>query len=136
MTSNGTTEEGTKPPSSLVNKLQFGAVATGTLERAARLEELPIDSIWTGGHVASRNPSTEAMMSLARLSAVTERVKIGTAILLLPLYAPAIVAKQIADLDNDTGGRLVLGVGVGGSTPRNSGPAMSPSTREGGGPTR
>jgi probable F420-dependent oxidoreductase len=53
-------------------------------------------------------------MSLARLSAVTQRVKIGTSILLLPLYQPAIVAKQIADLDRATGGRIVLGVGVGG----------------------
>jgi alkanesulfonate monooxygenase SsuD/methylene tetrahydromethanopterin reductase-like flavin-dependent oxidoreductase (luciferase family) len=63
------------------------------------MEELAPDSLWTGGHIASRNPSTEAMMSLARLSALTDQVKIGTAILLLPLYEPAIVAKQIADLD-------------------------------------
>jgi alkanesulfonate monooxygenase SsuD/methylene tetrahydromethanopterin reductase-like flavin-dependent oxidoreductase (luciferase family) len=57
------------------------------------------------------------MVGLARLSAVTERVKVGTSILLLPLYAPAIVAKQIADLDNATGGRVVLGVGIGGEYP-------------------
>jgi probable F420-dependent oxidoreductase len=79
---------------------------------------LPIDSLWTGGHVASRNPSPEAMMSLARLSAVTERVRVGTATLLLPLYPPAIVAKQIADLDNATHGRVTLGVGVGGEYPQ------------------
>ena len=53
-------------------------------------------------------------MGLARLSAVTERVLIGTSILLLPLYPPAIVAKQVADLDRATGGRVVLGIGVGG----------------------
>lgn len=57
-------------------------------------------------------------MSLARLSAVTERVKVGTSILLLPLYPPAIVAKQIADLDRATGGRVVLGVGIGGEYPQ------------------
>jgi probable F420-dependent oxidoreductase len=83
----------------------------------ARLEALPIDSLWVGGHVASRNPTPEAMMGLARLSALTERVTIGTAILLLPLYPPAIVAKQLADLDRATGGRTVLGVGVGGEYP-------------------
>jgi alkanesulfonate monooxygenase SsuD/methylene tetrahydromethanopterin reductase-like flavin-dependent oxidoreductase (luciferase family) len=54
------------------------------------------------------------MMGLARLSAVTHRVTIGTSILPLPLYQPAIVAKQIADLDRATGGRIVLGIGVGG----------------------
>ena len=78
------------------------------------LEALPIDSLWVGGHVASRNPTPEAMVQLARLAAVSSRVRIGTSILLLPLYPPAIVAKQIADLDRLTGGRVTLGVGVGG----------------------
>ena len=44
-------------------------------------------------------------------------MRVGTAILLLPLYPPAIVAKQIADLDRATGGRVTLGVGVGGEYP-------------------
>ena len=94
--------------------LSIGLMAAGDLNRVAELEQLPIDSLWTGGHVASPNPSPEALMGLARLSAVTRQVKIGTAILLLPLYQPAIVAKQIADLDRATGGRVILGVGVGG----------------------
>jgi probable F420-dependent oxidoreductase len=98
--------------------LSVGLVSGGDLKRTAGLEQLPIDSLWTGGHVASRNPSTEAMMSLARLSAVTERVKIGTSILLLPLYPPAIVAKQVADLDRACAGRLILGIGVGGEYPQ------------------
>ena len=58
------------------------------------------------------------MVSLARLSAVTERVQIGTSILLLPLYPPAIVAKQIADMDRATNGRIILGIGVGGEYPQ------------------
>lgn len=98
--------------------LKIGLVAPGELARAAALEGLPIDSLWTGGHVASPNPSPEALMGLARLSAATERVKIGTSILLLPLYSPAIVAKQVADLDRATGGRVILGVGVGGEYPQ------------------
>jgi probable F420-dependent oxidoreductase len=99
-------------------KLSIGFVATGSLARAAAMEDLPIDSLWTGGHVASRNPSTEAMVSLCRLSAVTSRVRLGTSILLLPLYQPAVVAKQVADLDRDTSGRIVLGVGIGGEYPQ------------------
>jgi probable F420-dependent oxidoreductase len=98
--------------------IEVGFMSGADMKRVAQLEALPIDSIWTGGHVASRNPSTEAMMSLARLSAVTERVKLGTSILLLPLYPPAIVAKQVADLDRATGGRLILGIGVGGEYPQ------------------
>lgn len=97
--------------------IQIGVVTGGDVRRAQALEALPIDSLWTGGHIASPNPSPEAMTNLARLSAVTERVTIGTSILLLPLYEPAIVAKQIADLDRSTGGRVVLGVGVGGEYP-------------------
>ncbi len=58
------------------------------------------------------------MINLARLSAVTERVRIGTAVLLLPLYSPAIIAKQTADLDNATAGRVTLGVGIGGEYPQ------------------
>jgi probable F420-dependent oxidoreductase len=83
-----------------------------------RLESLPIDSLWVGGHVASPNPSPEAMVQLARLGALTQRVRVGSSILLLPLYPPAIVAKQIADLDHATGGRVTLGVGVGGEYPQ------------------
>lgn len=57
-------------------------------------------------------------MGLARLAALTERVRVGTSILLLPLYPPALIAKQTADLDRATGGRLILGVGVGGEYPQ------------------
>jgi probable F420-dependent oxidoreductase len=100
------------------DSLAVGIVFTGGIKRARAMEERPIDSLWTGGHIASRNPSTEALMSLARLSAVTDRVRLGTSALLLPLYQPAVVAKQIADLDRATGGRIVLGVGVGGEYPQ------------------
>ena len=98
--------------------VEVGLVASGDRRRIEALEALPVDSLWVGGHVASRNPSPEAMMGLARLGALTERVRIGTSILLLPLYPPALVAKQVADLDNVTGGRVVLGVGVGGEHPQ------------------
>ena len=57
------------------------------------------------------------MLAVQFEGAVTERVRIGTSILLLPLYPPAIVAKQIADLDRASGGRVTLGVGIGGEYP-------------------
>jgi probable F420-dependent oxidoreductase len=97
--------------------IRVGFTTGGSTEEVAALEALAIDSLWVGGHVASPNPSPEAMMALARLTAVTERVRVGTAILLLPLYAPAIIAKQVADLDRASGGRLTLGVGIGGEYP-------------------
>jgi probable F420-dependent oxidoreductase len=84
----------------------------------ARLEQMGADSLWTGGHIASRNPSPEAMIGLAHLAEHTTDVAIGTAILLMPLYPPALVAKQIADLDRISAGRIALGVGIGGEYPQ------------------
>jgi len=97
-----------------LNELGIGFVTGANREAVEALEELPIESLWVGGHVASPNAAPEAMVQLARLTALTRRVRVGTSILLLPLYPPAIVAKQIADLDHATGGRITLGVGVGG----------------------
>ena len=99
-------------------ELRFGVLFNGEPQRAARLERQGFDSLWAGGHIAAASPTGEALTALARMSAVTERVLLGTAVLLLPLYPPAIVAKAVADLDRVTGGRVVLGVGVGGESPQ------------------
>jgi probable F420-dependent oxidoreductase len=97
-----------------VDRLQIGFVTGAGSEEAAALEALGVDSLWVGGHVSAPNPTTEAMVQLARLSALTRRVRIGSAILLLPLYPPGLVAKQVAELDRASGGRVTLGIGVGG----------------------
>ena len=54
---------------------------------------------------------------MARLVEQTASATVGTATLLLPLYPPALVAKQVADLDRASGGRVALGIGVGGEYP-------------------
>jgi probable F420-dependent oxidoreductase len=89
-----------------------------TAEDAGTLESLPFESLWVGGHIASRTGAPEVMMQLARLAALTTRVQIGTSALLLPLYPPAIIAKQVADVDRASGGRVILGIGVGGEHPQ------------------
>ena len=101
-----------------ITEFSVGLVCQPERSLVETFEALPVDSLWVGGHVASTNPSPEAMVQLAQLAALTSRVRIGTSILLLPLYPPAIVAKQIADLDRATGGRVTLGVGVGGEYPQ------------------
>ena len=61
--------------------VRIGLVGGADARQVAALEAMPIDSLWTGGHIASRNPSAEAMMNLARLAALPERVTVGTSIL-------------------------------------------------------
>ena len=92
----------------------FGFSAPTTRAEVHELELLGAASLWVGGHIASRNPSPEAIVWLARLVEQSERAMLGTATLLLPLYPPGIVAKQLADLDRAAHGRLTIGIGVGG----------------------
>jgi alkanesulfonate monooxygenase SsuD/methylene tetrahydromethanopterin reductase-like flavin-dependent oxidoreductase (luciferase family) len=94
-----------------------GFVAPDDPEGVRRLEEAGAASLWVGGHIASTNPSPEPLAWLARLAAQTRTATIGTATLVLPLYPPALVAKQAADIDRAAGGRVALGVGVGGEYP-------------------
>lgn len=101
------------------DRIVMGAAALPEPDRAwlAAAERLPIESVWQGGHLLPRTGTGEAVTRLALMTAWTERVRVGTAILLLPLYHPVVVAKQVADLDARSGGRLSLGVGVGGEFP-------------------
>ena len=97
-------------------RIMLGAAALPEPDRdwLAAAERLPIDSIWQGGHLLPPTGTGEAITRLALMTAWTERVRVGTAILLLPLYQPVVVAKQIADLDSRSGGRVSIGLGVGG----------------------
>lgn len=94
----------------------FGAAAIPEPDREwlAAVERLPIESIWQGGHVLPPGPSGEVITRLSLITAWTERVRVGTSVLVLPLYHPVVVAKQLADLDAWSGGRVTVGVGAGG----------------------
>jgi probable F420-dependent oxidoreductase len=98
------------------DRVVFGAAALPEPDRdwLATAERLPLASVWQGGHLLPPGPTGEAITRLALLAAWTERLRIGTAVLLLPLYHPVVVAKQLADLDARSGGRVSVGVGVGG----------------------
>lgn len=112
--------------------LRIGVVAPDDADEVRRLEAAGVDSLWVGGHVASRNPSPEPVVWLARLVEQTQRVTIGTATLLLPLFQPPVIAKQLADLDRVSGGRLAIGVGVGGEYPDDFQAAGVPIDERGG----
>jgi probable F420-dependent oxidoreductase len=100
----------------MADRIVFGAAALPEPDRAwlAAVEQLPIESVWQGGHVLPPTDTGETITRLALMTAWTQRVRVGTAVLVLPLYNPVMVAKQIADLDSRSGGRISVGVGAGG----------------------
>lgn len=100
---------------------KFGVSCGGDLwqpEDIRAVEELGLDSFWTGEHIVYHRPIQEAVTTLTYAAALTSRIKIGPATLLLPLRHPTIMAKQLSCLDVLSNGRLLLTVGVGGDYPR------------------
>ena len=82
------------------------------------VEEHGYDSFWTGEHIVYHRPILESTTILTHAAALTSRIKIGPATLILPLRHPTIVAKEYSCLDVLSGGRAVLTIGVGGDYPR------------------
>ncbi len=96
------------------------AVAVAQAAEAAGYE-----SLWTGEHVVLPDPQAPPSPAppefpmlhppaiLSFLAGVTERVRLGTGILLLPQRNPVVVAKELASVDVLSAGRLIFGLGVG-----------------------
>jgi alkanesulfonate monooxygenase SsuD/methylene tetrahydromethanopterin reductase-like flavin-dependent oxidoreductase (luciferase family) len=74
------------------------------------------DAVWVGDSVVAK-PRLEPLTTLAYLAGVTTRVRLGTAVLLPALRHPVVLAHQIANVDQISRGRVVLGLGVGWSLP-------------------
>ncbi|HEY1445729.1 MAG TPA: LLM class flavin-dependent oxidoreductase [Acidimicrobiales bacterium] len=92
----------------------------GTTESAADVAELcrraeatGADSLWAVDHLYWPHPIAEPLTTLAVAATATTRPLLGTCVLQLPLRRPSVVAKQATALQLLSGGRFVLGVGVG-----------------------
>jgi alkanesulfonate monooxygenase SsuD/methylene tetrahydromethanopterin reductase-like flavin-dependent oxidoreductase (luciferase family) len=79
---------------------------------ARRAEERGFSSLATIDRIAY--PSYDSLTALTAAAAVTDRIGLVTNILVEPLYSPVLLAKVTASLDQLSGGRLTLGLGVGG----------------------
>jgi probable F420-dependent oxidoreductase len=88
---------------------------------AARAEEVGLDSVWVTDHVVVprdipliyRDDMLDPLAVLPWLAGVTERIALGTSVIVLPYRSPLPVAKLLASVDVLSGGRLIVGVAVG-----------------------
>ena len=99
---------------------------------ARRAEELGFESLWVPEHAVLPAGATtswpgsaegkipkvyadiaDPFVALSRASAVTQRLKLGTAICLVPEHNPLLLAKRVASLDMYSGGRFLFGIGAG-----------------------
>lgn len=86
----------------------------GLIDQTRLIRDSGYDAIWLGQHFLSHPEQyLQTTPLLARLSAESGEMTVGTNLLLLPMLNPVDVAEQYATLDIISGGRLVLGVGLG-----------------------
>ncbi|MEL6986182.1 MAG: LLM class flavin-dependent oxidoreductase, partial [Actinomycetota bacterium] len=113
---------------------QFGlaeGLLGNTVTAARQAEELGFDYLSTGEHLMFHGPVPNGLISLAAAAGATERIKLFSSITLVPLYPPALLAKQVAMLDVVSQGRFTLGVGVGGEFPKEFDAVGVPVTERG-----
>jgi probable F420-dependent oxidoreductase len=112
----------------------FGSYGSGAVDLATAAEEAGFESLWAVEHIVvpsgyqsayPYDPSgkmaggaedfdlPDPLIWLAYVAAVTTRIRLATGILILPERNPVIAAKEVATVDHLSGGRVVLGVGVG-----------------------
>jgi alkanesulfonate monooxygenase SsuD/methylene tetrahydromethanopterin reductase-like flavin-dependent oxidoreductase (luciferase family) len=80
-----------------------------------RLEALGYDGVWLNEfHFQRRGlPYPSPLLLAAAVFARTERLRVGTSVIVLPLHHPLFVAEQVAQLDHQSGGRIDVGIGRG-----------------------
>jgi probable F420-dependent oxidoreductase len=100
----------------------YGRDATpAAIRRVAELaEELGFDSVWTTEHIIVGPEAVDPygrvyapLVTLGWVAGWTERIGLGTSIVLVPLHNPMHLAKEVATLQELSGGRFTLGVGMG-----------------------
>ena len=96
-----------------LSPLQGQANFEETLQECEQAEAAGFDSLWLGEHHNHEVLYPAPLIGLAAVASRTRSIRLGTGVLLLPLYHPLAVAEEAAMVDVISGGRLILGVGAG-----------------------
>jgi probable F420-dependent oxidoreductase len=80
---------------------------------AVRAEALGFRDLWVASNTLDEAESLESLTTLTYAAAVTTTIRLGVSVLVLPIHHPVHVAHQVATLDRLSGGRVILGVGIG-----------------------
>jgi probable F420-dependent oxidoreductase len=102
-------------------RVEFGLSlqSMGSVPDFARYAEaMGFDYLTCGEHLMFTGPIGNSLIALSAAAAVTQKIKLMSSVVLVPLYGAAMLAKMTAVLDVISNGRFHLGIGVGGEFPR------------------
>ncbi len=102
-------------------RVEFGlslSSMTSITPSARNAETMGFDYLTCGEHLMFHGPIGNSLIALSAAAAVTQKIKLMSTIVLVPLYGAAMLAKMTAVLDVVSGGRYHFGIGVGGEFPR------------------
>ena len=106
------------------------ASPSAIVEYARTAEALGFDSLWVEDRfLHRRTPVLEPLTTLTYVAAHTQRIRLGTSILLANLRNPLVLAKTLGTLDYLSGGRVILGTSLGGSPEEYAAAGVSMKTR-------
>jgi alkanesulfonate monooxygenase SsuD/methylene tetrahydromethanopterin reductase-like flavin-dependent oxidoreductase (luciferase family) len=88
------------------------------VDLAEKVEKSGLDSVWVGDSLTAK-PRHDPITMLAAIAGRTQRIQMGTAVLLPLLRNPVLLAQQLATLDQISEGRSIIGIGVGNDLPSN-----------------
>ncbi|MFG1954835.1 LLM class flavin-dependent oxidoreductase [Micromonospora sp. NPDC048830] len=89
------------------------ATVTALSAFVRQAESFGFDSLWVQEQILGRDTSFEPMVNLAYVAALTSRIRLCAGAFIAPVRNPVVFAKQLASIDQLSGGRLTVGLGLG-----------------------